>query len=271
MNAMENFLSRFISWLVTNTFNILYSIIVIFIVYALYAFTSRRVTKLRDEGRLDETVSFVLKRVFRWGAMLIVIVFIVAQFGIRLDLVTGLLVVAGGTVIGFASMNTLGNAIAGLILMTSRPFKIGDRLLMNGQFMDVESIDLIYTRMKTTDNIQVSIPNQKLLQTDLMNYGKNTMIRRQHSITAGYSEPAKKIENLLLESASRVEKILQEPEPFVWITDLQNFAVEYTLFLFIEDAKNIQEIDSKTKRIILETFEQQGVDLSTPNLVRSIK
>jgi small-conductance mechanosensitive channel len=226
---------------------------------------------MRDEGLLDETVSFVLKRVFRWGTILIVVVFVVAQFGIRLDLVTGLFVVAGGTVIGFASMNTFGNAIAGLILMTSRPFNIGDRLLMNGQFMDVESIDLIYTRIKTTDNILVSIPNQKLIQTDLMNYGKNTMIRRQYSVTAGYEEPFKKVEATLLESAKRVEKVLKDPEPFVWITEFQNFAVEYTLLLSIEDSKNIQEIDSQTMRSILETCEKHGIELSTPSLVRSIK
>jgi small-conductance mechanosensitive channel len=155
--------------------------------------------------------------------------------------------------------------------MTSRPFKIGDKLLFSNQFMDVESIDLIYTRMKTTDNVQVSIPNQNLIQTDLVNYGKNTMIRRQYSITAEYSEPVEKVESALLESAGQVDNVLQKPEPFVWITDLQNFAVEYTLSIFIEDAKNIQETDSNIRRSILNTCKQLEIDLSTPNLVRSIK
>ena len=116
MSALKSFPDSLFSWVIDNTFNILYSIIVVFVVYGLYSFSSRRITKLRDEGRLDETIAFVLRRVFRWGSMLVVLVFVVAQFGIRIDLVTGLFVVAGGTVMGFASMNTLGNAVAGLIL-----------------------------------------------------------------------------------------------------------------------------------------------------------
>lgn len=75
----------------------------------------------------------------------------------------GFLALAGGTIIGFASMNTIGNVIAGTIVLISKPFKIGDRILFNKQFADVVPIDLIYTRMKTLDNVLISVPNQQLL------------------------------------------------------------------------------------------------------------
>ena len=55
----------------------------------------------------------------------------VAQFGFDVGLIAGFMALAGGTIIGFASMNTIGNAIAGIIVMISKPFKIGDRTLFN--------------------------------------------------------------------------------------------------------------------------------------------
>ncbi|NIQ05175.1 MAG: mechanosensitive ion channel, partial [Candidatus Korarchaeota archaeon] len=92
--------------------------------------------------KLEENVAFTLRKIFRWVAGLIILAVIFAQFGIELGVVAGLLALAGGTIVGFAAMNTIGNALAGIIVMTSRPFKIGDRILFQGLFADVVAIDL---------------------------------------------------------------------------------------------------------------------------------
>jgi len=260
-----------LSWLSTNAVDIVFLIVVLAFMYGFYNVASRQVTRLRREGRLDETAAFLLKRSLRWGLTLAFIAFSISQLGIRVDLVAGLFVLAGGTVIGFAAMNTLGNAIAGLILMVSGPFKIGDRLYFDEQFMDVVEINLIYTRMRTPDRIIVSVPNQKLIQTDVYDYGKDRVVRRRHSITVGYGDSHETVEAALLEAAGQVELILKDPQPYVWITEFQNFAIEYTLFVYIEDLKRILEIDSSVRKAILEACERHGIDLSTPNLIRSLR
>jgi small conductance mechanosensitive channel len=271
LTVIEDFLNSALYWLTTNLWNIIFAIIILAVVYVFYNFSYKQINRFRDEGKIDETISFLLSKALRWGSILFVLAFIIAQFGIRIDLMAGLLVLASGTVIGFAAMNTLGNAIAGIILMISRPFKIGDRVYFDGKFADVEEIDLIYTRMKTTDNIKISIPNQKLIQTEIEDYGKARIVRRRHAITAGYEEPPEKIESALLEAASKVKGILNEPKPYVWITEFQNFAVEYTLFVFIRNLKRILEIDSAVRKSILEYCNRQGIDISTPSLIRSLK
>ena len=168
-------------------------------------------------------------------------------------------------------MNTLGNAIARLILMVSRPFNIGDRIFFDGRFADVEAIDLIYTKMRTTDDVFISIPNQKLIQTEVEDYGKERMVRRRHPVTAGYDEAPEKVEAVLLEAAGQREGVLSDPAPYVLITDFQKFSVECTLFVFIKDLKKILLIDSAVRKAIFEAYERHGLDLSTPSLLRSIK
>jgi small-conductance mechanosensitive channel len=271
MSVVEDFTGSAVQWLNQNTGNILYSAAAAFVLYIFYRFSSRQIERLGREGIFDETASFVLKRVFQWGSFLALVAFVIAQFGIKIDLVAGLLVLAGGTVIGFASMNTLGNAIAGLIIMTSRPFKIGDRILLDEQFADVKEINLIYTRMVTTDNVSVSIPNQKLLQTEIENYGKNSLVRRRFSVTAGYDEDPERVKKALVEAASNVEGVLASLETHVWITDFQSYAMEYTLYTYINDVKNIQRIDASVRAAIFESCRRHGIDISTPTMIRSVE
>ena len=269
MSLLEYLQTNF-PWIYRNGYNLLYSLVFTFIVYFIYRVFSRQIERLSSDDRLDDMGAFILRRLFRWGSILIVLAFAVSQFGIKIDLIAGLLVLAGGTVIGFAAMNTIGNAIAGLIIMFSRPFKIGDRLYLNGQFMDVEDIDLIFTRMTTPDNVNIAIPNQKLLQTEIVDYGNEKTVRRGHAVTAGYSDSHATVERALLEAASRVEGLSEAHEPYVWITGLQSYAVEYTLFVFIDEPKRVQEIDAKVRREILIATEKHGIDISTPTLIKTV-
>ncbi|MDH5450992.1 MAG: mechanosensitive ion channel family protein [Candidatus Bathyarchaeota archaeon] len=254
----------------SNIYRIVLSVVAIVVVFVLYKFLSRQITRLREQRRLEENIAFTLKRTLQWGSILVIVAFIFAQFGIEIGIIAGLLALAGGTIIGFAAMNTIGNAIAGVIVMTSKPFKIGDRILFNGQFADVVAIDLIYTRMKTLDNVLISVPNQELLTSEIDNYGKRTTIRRKCSITVDYQVDTKLVEKVLLEAANNVKEVLDDPKPYVWITDFGDFAMEYTLYVFINQIRRIPEIDATLKKVIFETCKFHGIDLSTPRLVQSV-
>ena len=270
MSVIEELTLSTFQWLSRNTANIIYSAVAALAIYLFNRFSKHQLERLEENSLLDETASFVLKRLFQWGSTLALIAFVVAQFGIKIDLVAGLLVLAGGTVIGFAAMNTLGNAIAGLIIMTSRPFRIGDRLQWKGRYVDVKEINLIYTKMTTPDNTTINIPNQSLLQTEIENYGKDTPIRRRYPVTAGHADDPETVRRALLEAADAVQELLPDPQPYVWTTDLQNYAVEYTLHAYIDDPKKIQAIDAAARAAILESCSRHGIDISTPTLIRSL-
>ena len=270
MSSISDYIDYFIEWFSANLGKIVFSAIAVITVLVLYKLLTKQITRLKEQRKLEENIAFTLKRILQWAAGLIILVVVFVQFGIELGILAGLLALAGGTIIGFAAMNTIGNAIAGIIVMTSRPFKIGDRIYFNGKFADVVAVDLIYTRMKTLDNVLVSVPNQELLKSEIDNYGKNRMTRRKCSITAGYELNAEQVKTALLEAASKTEAILKDPEPYVWITSLGDFAVEYTLHVFTNKTKHLPEIDATLKRTVLETCKQHKIDISTPRLVQRV-
>jgi small-conductance mechanosensitive channel len=257
-------------FLVANWQSLIISIIGVVVVFIAYRLLSKQITQLKEKNKLEENVAFNLNRLFKWLFVLIAIGIVVAQFGFDVGLMLGFLALAGGTIIGFASMNTIGNAIAGLIVMTSKPFTVGDRILFNEQFADVVSIDLIYTRMKTIDNVMISIPNQQLLTSEINNYGKKNFVRRNCSITVGYELDSEQIESILLEAASAVEGVLKEPKPYVLVTNFLNFSVEYTLYVFINQIKRLTIIDANLKLTVLRVCKKHGIDLTTPSLIQNV-
>jgi small-conductance mechanosensitive channel len=270
MTVINDFLDACYTWLLANWQSLAISVISAVVVYVAYRLLSKEITKLEKRNKLEENVAFSLRRAFKWFFVLIAIGIVIAQFGFDVGLIAGFMALAGGTIIGFASMNTIGNAVAGIIVMISKPFKMGDRIFFNKQFADVVAIDLIYTRMKTLDNVMISVPNQQLLTTEIDNYGKKSAVRRSCSVTIGYELASEIVEKVLLEAAAKVEGVLKEPEPYVWVTNLYNFSVEYTLYVFISQIKMLPLIDSRLKRTVLDVCRQHGIDLITPNLIQSV-
>jgi len=265
------FLTNVYDWVDSNVVNIITTAVIIIVILAVYRVLITEIRKLKKQEVIDYNTAFLFERLSKWTLYLLFVVLIFNTLGIQIDFFLGLWVLAGGTIIGFASMNTIGNAIAGIIIMVSRPFKIKDRLYFQNQYMVVEDIDLIYTRMRTLDNVAVSVPNQLILNSVIANQTVYDKIRRSIVVTMDYSEDVAKIRGILLGSLKKVEEVLADPEPYVWITDFPSHAMEYTLFYYIENNQRVLMVDSKVREAVVGDFNANGLDLSTPSLIRSVK
>jgi small-conductance mechanosensitive channel len=266
-----DFINSIGEWVLSNYGTILLSFATVIIGYVIYKLAVKEISKLKSQERLEEHLAFTLLRIVKWITALAVFSAVLAQFGVTIGLISGLLTVVGGTVLGFAAINTIGNAIAGLIVMTSRPFRVGDRIFFNSQFADVVTIELIYTKMLTLDNVLVSVPNQELLKAEIDNFGKKRTIRRHVTVTPGFEYSSEEVEKALLEAANNVPRVLKDPKPYIWITNFQNYAVEYTLYTFMSDIKGLPEIDAELHKSVLETCKKHNIDISTPLLLRQIQ
>jgi small-conductance mechanosensitive channel len=268
--SLLEMLSALGGWVLSNLDKVLFPVITVILGYVLYKVVVREVAKLKGQKKLEDHLAYTMTRVAKWGAALIVLSAVLAQFGVTLGLISGLLTLLGGTIIGFAAINTIGNAIAGLIVMTSRPFRVSDRIFFNGQFADIVAIELIYTKMITLDNVLVSVPNQELLKSEIDNFGRKRVVRRHVVVTPGFEYDSKDVEKALLEAAEKVSRVLKDPEPYVWITGFKDYAVEYTLYAFVSDIKGLPETDAELHRAVLATCKEHKIDISTPMLLRQV-
>lgn len=259
------------TWIQENYVQLLVSASVILISLIFLIVIVRLIKRLERRNKLTENYSRVLIRIFRFIFFTIFLFSILIAFNITVGAITAAIALLGGTILGFAAINTIGNALAGLIIMISKPIHIGDRILFKEKFADVISVELIYTKLRTLENAVIVIPNQQFLNMEIINYGKSEQLRRSCTITVDFKTESKIAEKVLLEALKGVEGVMEKPAPSVGLTEIQNFAVEYTLFYSIKNTQDMFTIASQIRKNVLKTAKKHKIDLRTPDLIQNLK
>jgi len=239
----------------------------IFIAYLIYYVIKKQINRLQKIERIDESTAQNMLRLCRLVIFILVLTLITIQFAETLSLFAGLITVSAGTVIGFASMNTLGNLIAGIIIIMSKPFKVGDRIYFSEKIADVVDIKLIYTVFEDIDGVRISIPNQKLLKTEIQNFKQHKILRRAIFITAGYNVDPRLVEKASLETVERFSNVLKYPQPRVDLYDFLDNTIKYRIIVFINNSKIIPKFDFQLRKAIYYAFEDYKIDMRTPVLI----
>lgn len=170
-----------------------------------------------------------------------------------------------GLVVSFAATGSIGNALAGLVVMSWRPFKEGDRVeLGSGVYGDVLEVDIMFTRIKTIKNEVVHVPNAQVLSNKIVNYSAMPKVIVHQEITIGYDVPQSKVRRLLLESTRGTPGLLPEPSSFVLIRNLDNNYVAYEINAYTDKPNELTTIYSELMQNILDRFTSAGVEILSP-------
>ncbi|NPE07980.1 MAG: mechanosensitive ion channel, partial [Asgard group archaeon] len=127
------------TWLQENYKQLIVALVVILVSTLFMIFSARYIKRLEKRNKLTENYSKVLIRIIRVIYSFVFLFSILIAFNVTVGAITGAVALLGGTILGFAAINTIGNALAGLIIMISKPIHIGDRIFYNEQFADVQS------------------------------------------------------------------------------------------------------------------------------------
>jgi len=224
----------------------------------------------KTETQVDDVIFDLLNRFA--GVIIYVVAIIIA-----LDLV-GINVmpfIAGagilGIAIGFAAKDTLSNLIAGILLIIDRPFEVGDRIEVwtaptgSATWGDVIDIGIRATKIKTTDNIVIIIPNNEIMKRDIINYTIiSTMIRVRINIGISYDADIAKAKQIILDTADQINWIARDPKPRVVVRAFGESSVDLQLRVWIKDArKRIHTISEVTDQV-KEAFDRHHIEIPYP-------
>jgi small-conductance mechanosensitive channel len=174
-----------------------------------------------------------------------------------------------GLLFTFGSTGSLSNIISGLVLTYTRAFKIGDRVKIGDTVGDVIEKSLLVTRLKTTKNEIISIPNTNVMNSHITNYssevrdGKGLIVYT--SVTIGYDAPWMQVQQLLIDAALATEIIEKTPSPFVLQTSLDDFYVSYQINAYTKKPNYQANIYSNLHAQIQEMFNEAGVEIMSPH------
>jgi len=162
MNPFESLLNQINilrDWILLYFNQIIFSVIAVAIVLFVYFIVQKQITRLSKKEVIGLHFVQLATTIIKGLVVFSVLTIVIYQFGFTYGTVLGLLTTIGGTILGFATINTLANAIAGIIVMSSQPFRVGDRIQWNCNFADIGEIQLIYTKMVTLNNVVLSVPH----------------------------------------------------------------------------------------------------------------
>ena len=124
---------------------------------------------LRRVPRIDETLRSFLTHLVRYSILILVIVAVLAQFGVQTTSIIAVLG-AAGLAVGLALQGTLSNIAAGVLLLFLRPFKVGEYIDAGGVSGTVRDVGLFSTELKTFDGIFMMVPNSQLASAAIKKY-----------------------------------------------------------------------------------------------------
>jgi small-conductance mechanosensitive channel len=174
-----------------------------------------------------------------------------------------------GALLTLGSSSAVANALAGIILIYTRAFRIGDFIRIDNIMGEVQDKSLFVTRVLTPRQETVTIPNASVLNSNVTNYSSicreaGGYLVLQTTVTLGYDMPWRKIHEVLIEAALATPNIQATPTPFVLQTSLNDFHVSYTLSAYTAAPNKMPLIYSALHQNIQDHCNAADIEILSP-------
>jgi small-conductance mechanosensitive channel len=176
-------------------------------------------------------------------------------------------VTAAATIaVGFAAQDVLGNLVSGAFIVTDPKFHIGDWIRWNGKEGIVEDISFRVTRVHTFDNELITVPNSELTKHAVVNPASKDRLRVSLEFAIGYEDDIDHARDVLVETATDNDEILDRPRATVHVTELSDSYVGLTARFWISDPArtDVVRIESEYVQSVKERFDAAGIEMPYP-------
>ncbi len=250
---------------VQYSFSIIGALLLLFVGWWLSSLLSRWTHRglLRVRG-IDETLARFFANVVRYGALLLVFVTVLAQFGVQTASIIATLG-AAGLAIGLALQGTLQNIAAGIMLLVLRPFRVGEYIDTGAISGTIIEIGLFATELRTPDGLYRLAPNSTLWNVPITNFSREATRRFEFKIGIGYDDDIDLAESIMRDHAESDPRVLKDPPVATHVDQLADSAVVLTLWYWTKSSDfwpTSREMIKKVKK----SFEQNGISIPFPQV-----
>jgi small conductance mechanosensitive channel len=209
---------------------------------------------------MEPPIRSLIVRIARVVISLLFVIMAMQNLGVELlPLVAGLGVAGAG--IALAMQGLLGNLFAGLTIIFTKPFRVGEYIGIVGEEGTVETITLFQTTLSHPDRSRVVIPNRKIVGEILHNYGKI----RQVDMTVGvaYDTDLNQALTLIQEVLRENKRVLQEMTPVIGVRQLADSSINIAVKPWVA-VTDFGPAGGEISKSLLEAFREHGIELPFP-------
>jgi len=263
-----DFIDNMVSWLEDNGARMVFQALV-FVVILIIAWKLAHLGEVILKRALNsERVHFsqLLQRMIvsttRSVILILGILIGLSQLGISIGpLLAGLGI--AGFIVGFALQDSLSNFASGLMILTYRPFDVGDIVDVNGALGTVRHMSLVNTTIHTFDNQSVIVPNNQIWQNAIKNLTGQDTRRVDMTFGISYGDDIEKAERVLSEIVASNENVLAEPEPLIHLHELGDSSVNFIVRPWVK-TDHYWETYWAITRAVKMRFDAEGISIPFP-------
>jgi len=223
----------------------------------------------RTDTEFDDSFIDVMRKTLR-VFVLVVGAMVIGKNVLKWD-ITALLASAGvvGLAVAFAAQDTVANFFGTLMLLLDKPFRVGERVVIDGMEGPVEAIGFRSTRIRTLDGHQVTIPNKIAANVTIENVGRRLHIKRVSNIGITYDTPVAKVEKAL----TIIREILKDhkgmdPElpPRVHFNEFCDCSLNIVVYAWYHPGDHWEYLEwsEQVNLEIMRRFEAEGIEFAFP-------
>ncbi|SFK85508.1 Small-conductance mechanosensitive channel [Halogranum rubrum] len=245
---------------------ILISAILLGTAYILTNFIGRVIQVVAGSGdaisRHQREILFRLTQVFLYATVIFVII------SLFTDNIGSLLVGAGffGIIVGMAARQSLGAVLAGFVLMFSRPFEIGDWIVVGDKEGTVTDITIFNTRLQTFDGEYVILPNDEVSSDAIVNRTRKGRLRIEVEVGVDYDADPQHAADVALGAVEARDEVLDVPSPQVVMKEFASSSVLLGVRFWIDNpsARRMWRARTAAVAAIKEAFDEEGISIPFP-------
>lgn len=257
---LNQFYVKAIDFLANYSFQIIGALIIVTIGWFLSKYVFNFLIKFFQQHDFDVTLGkFVANgvRILVFGAMLVVAI---GKLGISI----APFIAAVGAVFltaGLAIQGSVANYAAGISLIITRPFKIGDTILINKVYGEVEEIRLAYTTLRTEDEELITVPNKNMIGEVIVNSFKYRIV--ESSVGISYEDDAEKAIAIIREVIQGIENVSSETQAIIGIEKFGESAIEIGVRYWVP-TRNFFKIQYEANMAIYKALREAKITIPYP-------
>lgn len=246
--------------LVRYSFQVLAALAILFLGILLARVAGRFIERSLMRTSIEAHLQRLMVRAGKALVVLFTVIVALDKFGVQVTaLVAGISV--AGVAASFAVQGVLANLAAGLSIMLSRHFRIGDYIEIGNTRGQVQSIDLTMTVLRTLEDARVIVPNRRIVGEIIYNYTGERRVSL--TVHVGYAEDLEKVVRTVEEVLADNPRVLKSPPPEVGITKLADSGVQIALRPWCK-AEDFWRVHYEVYRTILARFRERQIEIPYP-------
>ncbi len=218
----------------------------------------------KSESDLDDQLLPIMRKGLKLTVWIVAIIIGFDNAGYDVGaLIAGLGI--GGFAIAMAAKDTVANLFGGLTVFSDKPFKLHDRVLVDGFDGTIEEIGIRSTRLKTLEGRIVTIPNAKFASDSIENISSENSRKVVVNLGLTYDTDDKGIEtalNILKDIANKHKSVKENP--IAGFKEFADFSLVILFIYYIEKGESILETNTQINLEIMRQFSKAGLDMAFP-------